>query len=198
LQQKTLTTEQILAELKLVEAARADPQAFGVLYEKYYRQIFTFVYKRTGEEEVAGDLTSQVFLKAMLALPKFRFKGVPFSAWLYRIASNEVSQFHRETGRSRTISIDRPGMCRVQSLTEAKTEDPEEGKEEFLVILSETIDELNEEEVSLLELRYFEERPFAEVAFILGITENNAKVKTYRLLGRMKTRMISLKKGNRK
>ena len=74
-----------------MEAARDNPAAFGVLYEKYFRQIYLFVFRRTDDEDIAADLTSEVFLKAMLSLKNLKFQGVPFSAWLYRIASNEIN-----------------------------------------------------------------------------------------------------------
>lgn len=193
MQRKTLTKEEILAELKVIEAAKKDPSRFGPLYERYYRQIFTFVYKRAGAEELTADITSQVFLKALVALPKFKYKGVPFSAWLYRIASNEVSQHFRGASKNRTISMDQPDIERVINAVAGK-EKPEPGlREVYLEVLIDVLDEMDEAEVQLIELRFFEKRPFSEVAYILGITENNAKVKTYRLLERMKKKMTARK-----
>ena len=91
LERQRLNETQLQQELRLVEDAQSDPRKFGVLYEKYYKQIYLFVYKRTGEQDIAGDVTAQVFMKAMVSLPKYSYRGVPFSAWLYRIASNERS-----------------------------------------------------------------------------------------------------------
>lgn len=87
---------QIQLEQETVEAAKSDPAKFGLLYEKYFRQVFVFVFRRIGDEEQAADIVSNTFLKAMLALPKYVFKGVPFSAWLFRIASNEVNMYFRK------------------------------------------------------------------------------------------------------
>lgn len=154
-----------------------------MLYERYYRQIFLFVYKRVDEEENAADVTSQVFLKAMLNLEKYQFKGVPFSAWLYRIAINEVNQFFRETRNQRTVSIESEGLPMLM----AEVEEPsnEAAVQRMLVVLQ----SLTPDEIQLVELRYFEKIPFREVAEIYNITENNAKVRLYRILEKMKKLM---------
>ena len=73
------TNEQMDAEFKLIEAAKQDINRFGPLYDKYYKQIFNYLYQRLEDKETAFDLTSQVFLKAMTNLPKYQFKGVPFA-----------------------------------------------------------------------------------------------------------------------
>lgn len=154
-----------------------------MLYERYYRQIFLFVYKRVDEEENAADVTSQVFLKAMLNLEKYQFKGVPFSAWLYRIAINEVNQFFRETRNQRTVSIESEGLPMLM----AEVEEPsnEAAVQRMLVVLQ----SLTPDEIQLVELRYFEKIPFRDVAEIYNITENNAKVRLYRILEKMKKLM---------
>jgi RNA polymerase sigma-70 factor (ECF subfamily) len=87
--------EDLRKELMQIEAARVDPDAFGVLYEKYYRQIFIFIHRRTDNEELTADLCSLTFLKAMLHLSKYQHRGLPFSSWLFRIALNEVHMFFR-------------------------------------------------------------------------------------------------------
>ena len=187
LQRVRLTENQLRLELRQIEAAKKEPARFGVLYEKYYRQIFLFVFKRTGEEEAAGDIVAQVFMKAMLNLKKYQYKGVPFSAWLYRIASNEVNQHFRNQKSERTISMERSHIDLVMGQVEEEPED--DFKELYLEVVLETLQEMEEDEVQLIELRFFEQRPFKEVAFILGITENNAKVRAYRIIGRLKKRL---------
>ncbi len=79
----------------LVEAARRDPEAFGVLYQRYLPQIYRYLRARTGNSDDAADLTQQVFLKALAALPGYRLCGRPFLAWLLRIARNAVADFYR-------------------------------------------------------------------------------------------------------
>lgn len=184
---RNLTKEEILQEQKQVEAAKKNPERFGVLYDKYYRDIFLFVIKRCGEEELAGDLVSQVFLKAMLNLKKYKFKGVPFSAWLYRIASNEVNQYFRKTKNDRTVSLEKDG---IERLMEQADESGGGLRDDYQQVLVETLSEMKEEEVQIIELRFFEKLPFSEVGFILGITENNAKVRVYRILERLKKKLL--------
>ncbi|GAB4147403.1 MAG: RNA polymerase sigma factor [Bacteroidia bacterium] len=172
--------EELEAERKLVEKARENPNYFGLLYEKYYRQVFVFIYRRTGEEEVCADIVSNTFLKAMLALPKYEFKGVPFSAFLFRIALNEVNMFFRKTKRDRVVSLDAADLKNI--IAESREEDSEEKRK----MLMKALGNLSAEDMQMIELRFFEKRAFAEVAEILGITENNAKVKTYRILDKLK------------
>jgi RNA polymerase sigma-70 factor, ECF subfamily len=183
------TKEDIAMELEIIEKAKTDPNRFTTLYNKYYKQIFLFVYRRADDEDITADITSQVFLKAILHLPKYEFKGVPFSAWLYRIASNEINQYFRSNKASRAISIEDAGIERLSEELPEDTSDEKE-KEQMLV---EGMNHLSKDEIQYLELRFFEDRSFKEVAYILKITENNAKVKTYRILDKIK-KIISAKK----
>lgn len=173
--------EQIFNESQIIEEAKKDPGRFGLLYEKYYRQIFVFVYRRTGDEDIAGDIVSDAFLKAMVALPKFEFKGVPFSAWMFRIALNEVNMYYRKTSRERIVSIDQTNLGEV--LAEAGGDKESEENRQLVMKLLAT---LEPDEMQMMELRFFEKRPFSEVGEILGITENNAKVRTYRIIDKLK------------
>ncbi|MDX1627179.1 MAG: sigma factor, partial [Fulvivirga sp.] len=85
-----MTEEEIARENEWVEEAKRDPQAFGKLYDRYFEGIFQFILRRTDDESLTADLCSQTFLKALQHIKKYEHRGVPFSAWLYRIASNEV------------------------------------------------------------------------------------------------------------
>jgi RNA polymerase sigma-70 factor, ECF subfamily len=188
LQRERLTDHQLQQELLQIEAAKKDPRRFGVIYEKYYRQIFLFVYKRVGEDEIAGDVVSQVFMKAMASLEKYEYRGVPFSAWLYRIASNEVNQHFRNAKGDRTVSLEQTQIDRVLGMVD---EEPgEDNTPHYTKVMLETLTELEAEDVQLIELRFFEDMAFKDVAFIMGITENNAKVRAYRILERLKKKLL--------
>ena len=175
------TKEQIFNESQIIEEARKDPGRFGILYEKYYRQIFVFVFRRTCDEDVAGDLVSDAFLKAMVALPKYESKGLPFSAWLFRIALNEVNMYYRKTSRERIVSIDQTNIGDM--IAEAGGEKESEENRQLVMKLLGT---LSPEDMQFMELRFFEKRAFAEIGEILGLTENNAKVRTYRIIDKLK------------
>jgi RNA polymerase sigma-70 factor (ECF subfamily) len=182
------TREDMQQEQILVDAAKQDPEQFRGLYNRYYERIFLYVWQRIDDKEVAHDVTSQVFLKAMQNLYKYEFKGVPFASWLYRIAKSEVYTVLRKQQVQRTVNIDSVGMGEMVSEME---EDP---YAEWMPVLSAAVAELEEDDLQLVEMRFFEKRPFKEIADILDITENNAKVRTYRILEKLKKILIEKKK----
>jgi len=164
-----------------VEAAKKDPAKFAPLYEKCYEQIFRYIYQRSDDKEQAFDATQQVFIKAMESLYKYEFRGVPFASWLYRIASNEVNNLYRAQNAKRTVNIDSVGVYgMMEEMEETKID---KYHDMIVTIIS---DELPEEELQLIEMRFFEKRSFKEIGEILNITENYAKVKTYRILEKLK------------
>src|SRR4030042_6783938 len=93
-------------EEELIRKAKYERQAFGVLYERYLQKIYTYLYYRTGNHADAEDLTSKVFHKAYVHLPGYESLGLPFSAWLYRIAHNILANWYRDQGRRRGGSLD--------------------------------------------------------------------------------------------
>ncbi len=167
-------------EWEEIQAAQRNPRMFRPLYERYHEPIFRYIYRRTTDESLTADICSQVFLKAMQKLQNYAYKGVPFSAWLYRIASNEVVQHYRNTKKQRVVSIQ-----------EGRLEDMAEEIEDFdfeihrQALLS-ALNKLPQKDIDIIELRFFEQRSFKEVADILDITENNAKVRTYRVLDKLR------------
>ena len=175
-----LTEEQLLSEQECVDAAKKDPARFEVIYNKYYEQIFRFIYQRLDDKNLAFDTTSEVFLKAMLNLYRYEFRGVPFASWLYRIAKSEVNQLFRQNKAQRTVNIE---SAHVYDIIEEINEDKLEIYHDKLI---EAVSELQETDLQLVEMRYFEKRPFREIGEILDITENNAKVKLYRILEKLK------------
>lgn len=161
--------------------AKNDPETFRLLYEKYYKRIFLFIHHRLGDKDLTADVTSQVFLKAMLKLSDYEIRGVPFSSWLYRIAVNECNDFFRRTKRERLVVLEDSHadilyeeMFGHETMAELKTKLP------FI------LERLSHDELQFIELRFMEARPYKEMAEILGITETYAKVKTYRVLEKMK------------
>ena len=177
---KTVSEEAMQEEWAVIRAAQKDPALFRPLYDRYFERIFRFIYRRTASENLSADICSQVFLKAMQQLKKYQFKGVPFSAWLYRIASNEIAQYFRNTQKSRVISLE------TSHLNDLIDEIDSHGNENYKNALIQALDELKVSDVQLVEMRFFEQRPFKEIAEIIGITESNAKVKTYRILEKLK------------
>lgn len=181
------TATQLLDEQVIIEAAKQNPKRFGPIYDKYYKQIFGYVYQRMDCKDTAFDVTAQVFLKALTNLNRYEYKGVPFASWLFRIAHSEVMQLFRDQKNKRAINAD------VGDLKNIYEEVQEPFFEEYLPALQQMIKQLPEEDLQLIEMRFFEQRPFKEIAEILSITENNAKVRMYRVLERLKKTITNYK-----
>jgi len=175
-----LTEDKLQKEHQWVLQAQKKPEKFAPLYNKYYEQIFRYVYQRMDNKEVAFDVTSQVFLKALNNIHKYEYRGVPFASWLYRIAKSEVYQSYRDKKAKRTVNVESFQLFElIEDLEEDKTN---ENRRLLLDILS----HLDAVEVEMIELRYFEKRSFREIGEILDLTENNAKVKAHRIVKKMK------------
>jgi RNA polymerase sigma-70 factor, ECF subfamily len=183
-----LTAAERLDEDMLIKRSQSDPEAFKPLYEKYFKKIFLFVFHRTGDKELTGDLTQQVFLKALKGISKFQLRGLPFSAWLYRIAINECNDFFRKSKRTRVVMLD---DSITENLFEELTADSQ--IEELTRKLPTILQQLKQTDLQLIEFRFFEGRSFREIGLLLEITETHAKVKTYRALDKMK-KLFLLKK----
>ncbi|MEE8473454.1 MAG: sigma-70 family RNA polymerase sigma factor [Dehalococcoidia bacterium] len=94
-------------EKGLIERARKnDPEAFGEIYEEHFDKIYRYVLFRVSDIAEAEDLTQQVFLKVVRSISSFKWRGAPFSSWLFRIAHNQVVDFYRKTAKMRTTSLD--------------------------------------------------------------------------------------------
>ncbi len=99
-------TAGLSGEQALVERAKRDREAFAELYRRHYRAIARYVYRRVGDPHTTEDLVADSFMLAMTALPRFRNRGVPVRAWLYRIASNRVNRWARQARRRATQTLD--------------------------------------------------------------------------------------------
>jgi RNA polymerase sigma-70 factor, ECF subfamily len=174
------TPEKIQKEMEWIQRAKSDPVHFGPLYAKYHEQIFRYIYQRMDDIELAADLTSQVFLKALNNLDRYEFRGLPFGSWLYRIAKSELYQSFREKQAVRTVNVETVHLADIMTVFE------EDDTESNLKRLFACIGELKDEELQLIEMRFFEKRAFKEIAEILDVTENNAKVKCFRVVEKLK------------
>ena len=174
------TNDRLQEELIVIQEAKENPERFGPLYSKYHEQIFRYIYQRMDDEDLAFDVTSQVFVKALKNLHKYEYRGVPFSSWLYRIAKSELYQAFRDRTARRTVNVE--SMHLFEMIEEFEEDDSASNKKKLFQCLS----LLKDEDLQLIELRYFEKRSYREIGEIVEITENNAKVKTFRALERLK------------
>ena len=181
-----ISTTELANEQVMIEKSKNNSKEFAVIYDKYYEKIFRFIYQRMDDKKYAFDTTQQVFLKALDNLHKYEYRGVPFSSWLYRIASNEITNLFRQQKTQRTVNIDTANVYNIiEEIQESKIE---QYHDTIVTIISE---ELEEDDLQLIEMRFFEKRSFREIGEILDITENNAKVKTYRILEKLKIQLNS-------
>lgn len=188
-----LSEEEIRSEYKIVERAKQNSAAFGELYEKYFDRIFNYIYRQTDDEELTADLCSQTFLNALKNINRFEFRGIPVSAWFYRIAANEVNKHYRKQNSTKVFSIEE---VRVRELMELSDEG---WNEELIERLIGYMKELPTDMLEVLELRFFEDKDFKEIAFILDITESGAKMRTYRALDRLRKQFnLSIKYDGKK
>ena len=169
----------LIEEEALILQAQQKPEGFRPLYELYHKRILQYVYNRTDDIDVAADITSTIFLKALSNIKRYQPRQVPFSAWLYKIAFNEVLQYHRYTKRQRKVYV---AASFLQELANETTHHLEQLK----VRLQHALQALKHDEIDLLELRYWEEKPIREIAYILNLSESNVKVRLHRLHQKLK------------
>ena len=94
-------------EAALVGRAQSNPEAFGQLYEMYVERVYSYIYHRVGNVQDAEDLTARTFYRALEKLDAYEDRGLPFSAWLFRIAHNLVANWHRDHSRRQVFSLDK-------------------------------------------------------------------------------------------
>lgn len=167
-----------LGEDELVEHAKTDPDAFGVLYERYVTRIYNYIYYRTGNHHDAEDVTARVFQRALQHIPRYANRGLPFSAWLYRIAHNLVVNWHRDRGRRKVVPLD------DLPLGSLRTDAPEgvaESREETDLLLA-SIHLLPDDRQQLLILKFVERLSNAEIGQIMGRSEGAVKSLYHRTL----------------
>jgi RNA polymerase sigma-70 factor (ECF subfamily) len=175
-----MSEEEIRKEYEAIDRAKKESGAFGPLYEKYFDRIFNFIYTQTDDEDLTADLCSQTFLIALGNVHKFQFRGVPVSAWFYKIASNEVNRHYRKIKSRKVYSLEE---VRLRELFSREDEDY---SDEMLAKLIDLMKDLPSDMLEVLQLRFFEDKDFKEIAFILDITESGAKMRTYRALDRLR------------
>ncbi len=167
-------------EQAAIQRAQADPRRFTPLYDHYFPIIYRFVHRRVGQNDLAADLTQEAFLKALLALPRYRDRGLPFRAWLYRIALNEVRMHWRK----------RKEVVMDISFAEVKGLTSEIGlplEDDDMQRLAKALARLDESQARLIDLRYMDGLSFAELGQVIGIGEDAAKMRTHRVLAQLRT-----------
>jgi RNA polymerase sigma-70 factor, ECF subfamily len=178
------------SEEELVKRAQHNREAFGELYEINYQRIFNYALKRTASVQLALDIPSVTFLKAMNQINKYRWRDIPFAAWLYRIASNEINDYYRKEGR-RNISIDQ--IAELADSTDYADEvnqaEEELSKHEEFLLLHKKIAELPSMYQEVIALKYFEKKKIKDMVNILGKKEGTIKSLLHRGIEKLREKM---------
>ena len=162
----------------LVERAKQDPQAFGVLYERHVGRIYTYIYYRTGNQQDAEDLTARTFHKALDHIKRYNNRGAPFSAWLYRIAHNLVANWHRDHSRRKELSLDGQVILAHAPSNPERQAEASEVREALLSAFK----RLPSDRQQLLLLKFTEALPNAQIGEIMGRSEGAIKSLYHRTL----------------
>jgi RNA polymerase sigma-70 factor (ECF subfamily) len=165
-------------ESALIRQAKDDQDAFGQLYERYSQRIYQYIFYRTGSEADAEDLAAKTFMRAWQHIATYDDRGVPFSAWLYRIAHNLVANWHRDRSRRKIISLDDLSRWQVN----------EDGPEAAALLAEDraalltALRRLPAERRELLALKFVEHLSNAEIGAVMGRSEGAIKSLYHRTL----------------
>jgi RNA polymerase sigma-70 factor (ECF subfamily) len=166
----------------LLSAAQTDTEAAGRLYDKYYREILGYLYHCTLDRAASEDVTSNVFLAVFRHLGRFRWRQIPFRAWLYRIATNEVRTYYRRQRRVRATGL-RPRNHASGNQAPAAEEGPSDTEEYRL--LHQALLGLRLKYRTVIILRYFEDKTIAEISHITGRKEGTIRCQLHRGLAQL-------------
>lgn len=172
-------------ERKLVEQAQKEPQAFAVLYDRYVARIFKYVQRQVQDEMVAQDVTAVTFEKALQHIRRYEVQDSSFSAWLYRIAHNELMSHYR---RQKLLS-----PLKWFGQTEGRGTETAVAQREQHSHLHQALHQLSAKDRDIIYLRYFEELASEEVAEILGCSTQNVYLRLHRALKRLQQQLEKTK-----
>jgi RNA polymerase sigma-70 factor (ECF subfamily) len=175
-------------DVVLGQAAQGDSEAFGILYERYVGRIYNYIYYRTGNPYDAEDLTARVFYRAMRHIKNYRDRGLPFSAWLYRIAHNLVANWHRDNSRRKEIPLDE-GLAGRHDGEHPEFELLQNEEQERLMGVIRT---LPVDRQQLLILKFVEHFSNAEIGQIMGRSEGAVKSLYHRTLLTLRDELIKI------
>ncbi len=182
------------SDAALIARAKEDPEAFGLLYERYVANIYNYIYYRTSNHHDAEDLTARTFYRALKHIPRYVDRGAPFSAYLYRIAHNIVANWHRDHSRRQIISLDEMVMRTLKREGPVALAEKHEAQDFLLQVVR----RLPPERQQLLILKFVEQMSNAEIAQVMGRTEGAIKSLYHRTLVALRKELASEGNGREK
>jgi RNA polymerase sigma-70 factor, ECF subfamily len=178
--------ENAISERLLIEAAQRDPRQFAELYEANFHRVYAYIARRVHDRARAEDLTAEVFKRALINLPRFEWRGVPFAAWLLRIASNAIADQAGE--QANLVQSDEALEETLASGTGADSQTAEADLERA-VMLGKLVDSLPQDQRLVLMRRFIEQRSIREVAGELGRSEGAIKQLQVRALRTLREKL---------
>ena len=171
-------------ERVLVEAAQSDPAKFDALYELHFERVYAFVASRVRDRATAEDVTSEVFHKALANLPRYEWRGVPFAAWLLRIAANAVIDQSKRAARAYHSPDDPPEPASAPDLQASELRAIEHRAQLFRLV-----GRLPEVQKQVVYERFVEQRSIREIAQRLGKTPGAIKQLQLRAVQNLRAQM---------
>lgn len=180
-------------ERRLVEAAQQDRACFGAVYERYFELVYAYVARRVRDRAATEDLTSEVFRKALASLPRFKWTGAPFGAWLIRIASNLIADRKKQAAREGDVPFDERGSGPTVSdgatKLQAQQIDFEAAERRAYVIRM--VDELPADQRRVVRMRFADEKSIGEIAAEMNRSDGAVKQLQFRALQTLRKKLTS-------
>jgi RNA polymerase sigma-70 factor, ECF subfamily len=176
----TLLDRDCSAERALIEAAQRDRGRFSELYEANFERVYAYVVRRVRDRDEAQDITSDVFHLALKSLPRFEWRGVPFAAWLFRIAYNEIADRSKSIAKRRAFFQE----------SDAHVEDPASVDDaERRGRLFKLVERLPRDQSRVIVMRFTEDKSIREIAIALGRSEGSVKQLQFRAMQNLRVRL---------
>jgi RNA polymerase sigma-70 factor (ECF subfamily) len=172
--------DRLTAERRAIAAAQRDPARFDALYEANFERVYAFVVRRVRDRDTARDVTAEVFHRALEHLPRFEWRGVPFAAWLFRMAANAIVDRAARAAREAGDAAEAPAA----TVEPAALEEAEERARLFRLVAT-----LPPDQRAVIAARFAEQRSIREVAVALGRSEGAVKQLQFRALTTLRARM---------
>jgi len=165
-------------ERQLVEAAQRDPARFADLYEQNFHRVYAYIARRVQDRHDAEDLTAEVFREALAGIGKFEWRGVPFAAWLMRIAARAVADHWTRNGREASAP-----------LSDSEEAAPEEIERNAMLL--QLVNRLPEAQFRVIQMRFVEQKSIREIAQAMQRSEGAVKQLQLRAIENLRAQMES-------
>ena len=167
----------------MIEAAQQDPRRFAELYELHFERVYAYIVRRVRERSAAEELTSHVFHQALLNIGKFKWRGAPFAAWLFRIAANSIAD------RAQRLLRENPRESGAPPDIECKSPETDLEQIETVAEIYRLVDQLPWDQRYVIRLRFAEEKSIREISQKLSRSEGAIKQLQFRALQSLRARM---------